>query len=116
MATLSKKTNKTAKVVKTNKTATGKTKTTKAKAKVDKKVLDTKNVKTTVKQAVVSQREIKYKYPEELTDQLERKAWRQKVRAKLKSLELGLSRATGKEERLAKKALEEFRKEVLLVP
>lgn len=84
--------------------------------KAQKKALDTKNVKDTVKMTVESQREIKYNYPDDVTDQLERKAWRQKVRNKLNRLELNASKASGKEKKDLDKALADYRKEVLLVP
>lgn len=81
-----------------------------------KEALDTKNVKDTVKMTVESQREIKYNYPDDLKDQLERKAWRQRVRNKLNRLELKASKATGKEKKELEKALADYRKEVLMVP
>lgn len=116
------KTKKSARIAKTNgvdksKKVTGQETTAKVKiTKKQKAALDTKNVKDTVKMAVESQREIKYKYPAEIKDQLERKGWRQKVRAKLSKLESNAFNATGKEKKEADMALQNYRKEVLLVP
>ena len=85
--------------------------------KINKAELDKENIKRTVKTIVQSNREIKYKYPEDLTGVLERKAWRQKTRSKLENLELQVSRAQGpKELKAATTEFKRFRKEVLLVP
>lgn len=84
---------------------------------VDTKALDTKNIKDTVKQVVESEREIKYKYPAEVDNQLDRKTFRQKVRNKLRSMERELAKVTGEKEKVKQeKALKAYRKEVLLVP
>lgn len=85
--------------------------------KVDKAKLDTKNTKDTVKQTVKSTRQIKYKYPDGLEDTLKRKAWRQKTRNTLRSLESAVAKAEDKKDiQAAEKKLAEFRKEVFLVP
>lgn len=96
-------------------------------AKVDKKkkkktakdqaVEDTANQqKPSIIEEVISHRDVKYIYPEDVTDTLSRKSWRQKVRAKLRQLERDMFRITdqnSKEYKKAKKAYEEYRAEVL---
>lgn len=101
------------KTTKAKKATTAKAKkSTKAKAK-----LDTKNTKDTVKQTVKSVRNIKYKYPEDIEGPVKRKSWRQKVRNQFKKLELAVAKAEdAKAEKEAKKALQDYREEVLLVP
>jgi hypothetical protein len=82
-----------------------------------KEELDTKNIKDTVKQVVESTREIRYKYPEEINNQLDRKAWRQKTRNKMQKFESDLLKE--KDEKKKGKLNREylaFRKEVLMVP
>ena len=74
------------------KVETAKTTITKKGTKTKKAILDKKNAKTTVKQVVKSQREIKYKYPEDIDNQLDRKAWRQKVRGKDKQFKLKIAK------------------------
>lgn len=114
MATPSKTTKaKKATTAKAQNTKTAKAKkSTKAKAK-----LDTKNTKDTVKQTVKSVRNIKYKYPEDIEGPVKRKSWRQMVRNQFKKLELAVAKAEdAKAEKEAKKALQEYREEVLLVP
>lgn len=67
---------------------------------------------------VVSHREVKWKYPEDCTDTLSRKSWRQKRRAELRKLErtmLRIEDQTSKEFAKAKKAFEEKRHEYLKV-
>lgn len=67
-----------------------------------------------VKQATVVNRVIKYNYPENVKDPLERKSWRQKTRAKLRSMEREITKAPNKT--AVKKlttALNQYRKEVL---
>ena len=86
----------------------------KAKKKAE---LDDKNIKDTIKQVVESEREIRYKYPEEVDNQLDRKGWRQKVRNKLRALERAIDKE--KEEKAKAKLNKEYlayRKEVLMVP
>ena len=79
--------------------------------------LDDKNIKDTVKQTVESEREIRYNYPAEVDNQLDRKAWRQKVRNKIRAYERALSKE--KDEKAKAKINKEYlayRKEVLTVP
>lgn len=87
---------------------------------VSKKEVDTKNIKDTIKQAVVSQREIKYKYPEEIiNDPSKKKSFRQVARNTLKNLENALAKAGDMESkayRIANKKLKAYKAEILLVP
>lgn len=65
---------------------------------------------------VVSQREVKYIYPEGIDDTLSRKKWRQQTRNKLHQLEREMHRITdqnSKEYKAAKKKFDDFRNEVL---
>ena len=91
---------------------------TKKVTKVNPKELDNKNIKDTVKQIVESEREIKYNYPKEIDNQLDRKAWRQKVRNQLRSMERAITKAEdgSKEKVKLEREYKAYRKEVLLVP
>lgn len=65
---------------------------------------------------VVSAREVKYIYPDDVTDTLARKKWRQQTRNKLHQLEREMYRITdqnSKEYKAAKKAYEAFKATVL---
>ena len=65
---------------------------------------------------VVSQREVKYIYPDDVQDTLARKKWRQKVRNELHRLEREMHRITDQnsnEFKAAKRAFEAYQKEVL---
>ena len=65
---------------------------------------------------VVSQREVKYIYPDDVQDTLARKKWRQQTRNELHKLEREMHRITdqnSKEFKLAKEAYENFAKKVL---
>lgn len=105
------------KTAKTAKTAKPKTATKPKITKEQKVKLDTENTKKTVKMTVESQREIKYKYPEEIIGQLERKSWRRVVRAKLTRLEAAAFENTGTPgEKDALQTLKEYRELVLMVP
>ena len=67
-------------------------------------------------EAVVSKREVKYIYPEEVKDTLARKKWRAQTRNELHRLEREMHRITdqnSKEFKAAKKAFEEFSSRVL---
>lgn len=67
-------------------------------------------------EAVVSKREVKYIYPEDVTDTLSRKKWRAQTRNELHRLEREMHRITdqnSKEFKAAKKAFEEFSSRVL---
>lgn len=84
------------------------------KAKVTKEV--EAQQKANLIEGVVAHREVKYIYPEDVTDTLARKKWRQQVRNKLKDLErawLRIQNENTKESRAAKKALEEYQSKVL---
>lgn len=109
----------TVKEATTTKVAKGsKTATIKAKLKENKKDLDTKNIKDTVKQIVQSERDIRYKYPEDIDNQLDRKAWRQKIRNKMRAYERALTKleAGTKEYIKLEREHKAYRKEVLMVP
>lgn len=106
-----------AKTAKAATKTTGNTKTRK-RSKSKKAILDKNNKKTTVKQTVKSQREIKYRYPTEVDNQLDRKAWRQKTRntnkqflARISKMKAENSSKLGKEEIKYRK----FRKENYMV-
>lgn len=108
----------TAKVAITPKTVTKKS-VIKKRPTSKKAKLDDKNKKETVKQTVKSQREIKYKYPSDIDNQLDRKAWRQKVRntdsqfkARIAKMAKAKDSGAGKEEIKYKR----FRKEHFMVP
>ena len=90
----------------------------KAKSLKAKEALDDKNIKDTVKTIVESERDIKYNYPEEIDNTLDRKAWRQKVRNTLRAFERNLGKldAESKEYRKLNREYKEYRKDVLLVP
>ena len=65
---------------------------------------------------VAKERVVKYKYPEDVKDSLSRKTWRQKVRSKLRQLELAKARIedqNSKEFKKALKAYNEYCSEVL---
>lgn len=90
----------------------------KKKTAKDKAVEDTANQQkpSIIEEVIISHRDVKYIYPEDVTDTLTRKSWRQKVRAKLRQLERDMFRITdqnSKEYKKAKKAYEEYRAEVL---
>lgn len=109
MATLIKK----KKATLTNATTTNKPATKTAKG-LDPKKLDAKNAQT-VKQEVVSLREVKYKYPADVVGALAKKSWRQKTRNHMQSLESKVLNAKdGAEKTKATKELADFKKEVLL--
>lgn len=103
----------------------------KAEGKKDKKkkkaIKETKAAKATAKEVakqqkvalvekVVANREVKYIYPEDVTDTLSRKTWRQKTRNTLHHLELAIGRIKDQNSKEYKKALKEyndFKKQVL---
>lgn len=58
---------------------------------------------------VAKERVVKYKYPEDVTDSLSRKTWRQKVRSKLRQLELAKSRIEGQNSKEFKEALKAYK-------
>ena len=75
-----------------------------------------KQQKAAILEEVVSKREVKYLYPEDVVDTLARKKWRQQTRNELHRLEREMHRITDtncKEYKAAKKAFEEFQAKVL---
>lgn len=65
-------------------------------------------VKTNLVEAVVSKREVKYIYPEDCTDTLSRKKYRQQVRNKLHQLELAMRRIEDKQSKEFKAKQKEY--------
>ena len=103
-----------------------KAKASKKEAKAEKAEKPSKKEKLTKKlalqqaveivQKVAKERVVKYKYPEDVKDSLSRKTWRQKVRSKLRQLELAKARIEDQNSKEFKKALKEYeayRSEVL---
>lgn len=100
-------------------TATAEAKVPKA-TKVTKKEQVTKEVtkqqNTAILEQVISNREVKYIYPEDVKDTLARKRWRQQTRNELHRLEREMYRikdTNSKEYKAAKKAFYEFQAKVL---
>ena len=113
----SKEEPKKKKIKKTTATAGAKvpkaTKVTK-KEQVTKEV--TKQQNTAILEQVISNREVKYIYPEDVKDTLARKRWRQQTRNELHRLEREMYRikdTNSKEYKAAKKAFDEFQAKVL---
>ena len=67
-----------------------------------------KQQKAALVEKVVANREVKYIYPEDVTDTLSRKTWRQKIRNKLHQLELAVGRIKDQNSKEYKKALKEY--------
>ena len=104
------------KTKKTTATATPEAKAPKAtkKEQVTKEV--TKQQNTAILEQVISNREVKYIYPEDVKDTLARKRWRQQTRNELHRLEREMYRiqdTNSKEYKAAKKAFDEFQAKVL---
>lgn len=100
----------------TTATATPKAKAPKTtkKEQVTKEV--TKQQNTAILEQVISNREVKYIYPEDVKDTLARKRWRQQTRNELHRLEREMYRikdTNSKEYKAAKKEFEEFQAKVL---
>lgn len=113
-ASKSKKTTK----AKAEKTPEPKVEETKAKkTKKEKVVKEVAEIsKNALIEKVVSNREVKYIYPEDVNDTLTRKSWRQKVRNKLNRLETAMLRIkdqNSKEFKAAQKEYNEYRKTVI---
>lgn len=90
------------------------TKKTSKKAEVIKDV--EKQQKPSIIEKVISNREVKYVYPEDITDTLARKKWRQQTRNELHRLEREMFRIkdqNSKEYKKAAKAYEDFKNKVL---
>ena len=101
------------KTKKTTATATPEAKATK-KEHVTKEV--TKQQNTAILEQVISNREVKYIYPEDVKDTLARKRWRQQTRNELHRLEREMYRiqdTNSKEYKAAKKAFDEYQAKVL---
>ena len=97
-------------------TATPEAKAPKAtkKEQVTKEV--TKQQNTAILEQVISHREVKYIYPEDVKDTLARKRWRQQTRNELHRLERDMYRiqdTNSKEYKAAKKAFDEYQAKVL---
>ena len=95
-------------------TSTSKAKSTAKKDQVTKEV--TKQQNTAILEQVISHREVKYIYPEDVIDTLARKRWRQQTRNELHRLEREMYRikdTNSKEYKVAKKAFEDFQAKVL---
>ena len=76
----------------------------------------TKQQNTAILEQVISHREVKYIYPEDVKDTLARKRWRQQTRNELHRLEREMYRikdTNSKEYKAAKKAFDEFQAKVL---
>lgn len=91
-----------------------------SKAKEEKKKKVIKEVesqqKISIIEQVISNREVKYIYPEDIDNTLDRKKWRQQVRNELRKLEREMYRIkdqTSKEFAKAKKAYESYKATVL---
>ena len=72
--------------------------------------------KPSINEQVISNREVKYVYPEDITDTLARKKWRQQTRNELHRLEREMFRIkdqNSKEFKDAAKKYEDFKKKVL---
>lgn len=91
----------------------GNLKTEKKDVKLASKNLAEAKDKTKKKEEVVSHRYLKWKYPTELTDTLERKSFRQKNRDAIRKLERDILKAEGKDKVAIEKQLTALRKEVL---
>lgn len=90
------------------------TKKTSKKAEVVKDV--EKQQKPSIIEKVISNREVKYVYPEDVVDTLARKKWRQQTRNELHRLEREMFRIkdqNSKEYKKAAKAYEDFKNKVL---
>ena len=112
----SKEEPKKKKIKKTTATANPEAKAPKAtkKEQVTKEV--TKQQNTAILEQVISNREVKYIYPEDVKDTLARKRWRQQTRNELHRLEREMYRikdTNSKEYKAAKKAFDEFQAKVL---
>ena len=99
------------------KTKLVKTTTKKASTKKEEVVKEVaKQQKPNIIEQVISNREVKYIYPDDVTDTLSRKKWRQQTRNELHRLELAMARIkdqNSKEFKAAAKAYEDFKKKVL---
>jgi flagellar biosynthesis GTPase FlhF len=75
-----------------------------------------KQQKASIAEKVVTTRDVKYLYPDNIQDQLARKKWRQSVRNEIRKLERNIQRfqdKNSKEYKAADKALKDYSKKVL---
>jgi hypothetical protein len=79
------------------------------------KELKDKNEKEIIQEIIVH-RDMKWKYPEGLTDSLKRKSFRQEWRSKVRRLERNLLKASEETKVILQKELEDIRKSVLMDP
>lgn len=91
---------------------------TTSKKKKDKVVKEVaKKQEASIVEEVVAHRDVKYIYPEDITDTVARKKWRQEVRNKYRALEREMNKfimdQESKDYKKAKKAFEAYAKEVL---
>jgi hypothetical protein len=90
----------------------------KSKKKKDKVVKEVaKKQEASIVEEVVAHRDVKYIYPDDITDTVARKKWRQEVRNKYRALEREMNKfimdQESKDYKKAKKAFEAYAKEVL---
>lgn len=101
------------------KTTTKKTTTKKASTKKEEVVKEVaKQQKPNIIEQVISNREVKYIYPDDVTDTLSRKKWRQQTRNELRKLEREMLRIqdhNSKEYKSAQNKYITFQKKVLKV-
>lgn len=107
------------KLVKKPKTKLVKTTTKKASTKKEEVVKEVaKQQKPNIIEQVISNREVKYIYPDDITDTLSRKKWRQQTRNELRKLEREMLRIqdhNSKEYKSAQNKYITFQKKVLKV-
>jgi hypothetical protein len=78
-----------------------------------KKTLEKTNKKV-ITQKVISNRELKYKYPRGCKDTLARKAFRQKVRNAIRKMERDIAKQRGEDRRVLKEKLAAYQAEHLM--
>ena len=79
---------------------------TATKAKVTKEVA--KQQAASIKERVVTERDVKYLYPKDCVDQLARKKWRQETRNEYRKLEREVFKFQGDNSKEAKEAIKKF--------
>jgi len=118
MKTSEKKTATATKIKALSKANSEKKTASKAKSKtpkVSKKKLDKINA-AKVTQEVVSNRELKWIYPAEVVNTLDRKAFRQKMRNQIRRMERAIAKLEGKAKVKEVKSLKTFKATVLYKP
>jgi hypothetical protein len=113
-----KKNKKSKKDKKTKKAEVIEVPVAKSKKKKDKVVKEVaKKQEASIVEEVVAHRDVKYIYPDDITDTVARKKWRQEVRNKYRALEREMNKfimdQESKDYKKAKKAFEAYAKEVL---